>query len=246
MLTPTPFQDNTAYAVNLRYAEIITKSLTNGPGERTVLFMQGCTLACPNCQNFNLWPHQGGALAPYYEVAGLLLSHGNTNLTISGGEPFQQIVALARLLERIKLSAFYAHVVIYTGYTWAELFEIGARNEYLTSALEMVLQYADVIVDGRYVSALAEPNTQQRGSLNQRPINITQTLLSAPDFIQEHISRNNPPEPVVLDWDTLELFILEDGATVMAEGVAAQLYPDVEPSAFPRCGEMSKSNGQRD
>ena len=67
----------------------------DGPGVRTVVFLQGCALRCCYCHNPDTWPAAGGAptqpqqlvekllrYKPYYGAAG--------GVTFSGGEPLLQ------------------------------------------------------------------------------------------------------------------------------------------------------------
>lgn len=35
-------------------------SIGDGPGLRTLIFMQGCDLRCPFCQNQKIWDIKGG------------------------------------------------------------------------------------------------------------------------------------------------------------------------------------------
>lgn len=35
-------------------------SIADGPGLRTLIFMQGCDLRCPFCQNEKIWDIKGG------------------------------------------------------------------------------------------------------------------------------------------------------------------------------------------
>ena len=35
-------------------------SIADGPGLRTLIFMQGCDLRCPFCQNEKIWDKNGG------------------------------------------------------------------------------------------------------------------------------------------------------------------------------------------
>ena len=35
-------------------------SIADGPGLRTLIFMQGCVLRCPFCQNEKIWDKNGG------------------------------------------------------------------------------------------------------------------------------------------------------------------------------------------
>ena len=93
-------------------------SVVDGPGVRTVLFLQGCDLRCRGCHNPSTWDEAGGVEYDTEEVAGMLkLGSTNRKVTISGGEPLQQADAVIDLLER--LDGF--DVCLYTGRSLSEV-----------------------------------------------------------------------------------------------------------------------------
>ncbi|OQB13338.1 MAG: Pyruvate formate-lyase 1-activating enzyme [Firmicutes bacterium ADurb.Bin193] len=78
-----------------RVHSIETLGALDGPGIRTVVFMQGCPLRCAYCHNPDTWNAKGGVLytpnelfervkrfKPYFKSEG--------GLTLSGGEPLLQ------------------------------------------------------------------------------------------------------------------------------------------------------------
>ena len=88
-------------------------SLADGPGVRTVLFVQGCDIRCEGCQNTSAWDADGGRKMSTAELAGLLAERcENRKLTISGGEPLMQAEAVADLIGRLK--GF--DIALYTGH----------------------------------------------------------------------------------------------------------------------------------
>ena len=89
---------------NLRINSIMNNpSLCDGYGYRTVLFLQGCNLRCPGCQNPSTWDINKGTLIDVKELADILrIKCINKKLTISGGEPLLQTESLLELLEELK------------------------------------------------------------------------------------------------------------------------------------------------
>lgn len=77
---------------------IETFSTLDGPGIRTVVFLQGCLLRCIYCQNPDTWPVWSSAAHEYTAGQILELLEGNHpyfeasggGLTFSGGEPLLQ------------------------------------------------------------------------------------------------------------------------------------------------------------
>lgn len=125
----------------------LPSSLSNGPGHRAVVWVQGCTLACPEC--FNLGTHSKSqgitiSIEALYEQI-LACSNQIEGLTISGGEPLQQAVPLAKLLLKIRQISSLS-VLLFTGYTWEQIPNIPAGAE--------VLKCCDVVLAGRYKKSL--------------------------------------------------------------------------------------------
>lgn len=134
-------------------------SRVNGPGSRSVLHLQGCTLGCPACFNPETHDPAGGSARPSDEVAAELLSSDPDGVTISGGEPFQQPRALAALLRRLRESGTES-ILIFSGYTINELAAIPGAGA--------VLARTDVLVAGRYTAAAHDPSPTLMSSANQR------------------------------------------------------------------------------
>ena len=216
----------------MRYAKIVRDSYVDGPGRRAVLFTQGCKRHCPGCQNRHLWPADGGTEAAPETLAEILVNTG-LPITISGGEPFQQPVALGRLVATIKRLDPDRHVIIYTGYTLEELMFSGLFPKGgLISALG-VLFCADVLVDGPYVQELDSPEMQYRGSSNQRVIDLEATIMGT-----DYVMQRGAVEPVTLDWDTAEFVLTDDGDLLAASPVAEEWADGIgEIEATRRCGE---------
>jgi len=84
---------------------LIPASRANGPGLRSVVFFQGCTLACQNC--FNPGSHFfSGADITILAVAEQVLrahqEHGVEGVTFSGGEPMQKTPVLLELMQVLR------------------------------------------------------------------------------------------------------------------------------------------------
>ncbi len=91
-----------------RIRSIETMGLVDGPGIRTVIFLQGCHLRCKFCHNPESWAGSGGEevdsetllrkilrFRPYFERSG-------GGVTFSGGEPLLQPEFLLEMLKRCK------------------------------------------------------------------------------------------------------------------------------------------------
>jgi len=144
--------------VRLNLAHTIARSAVNGPGERYVLWVQGCPLACEGCWNPDTWPFARRDLREVNDVAEeVLATEGIEGVTFSGGEPFAQARALAALGERVRAAGL--SVFVFTGYEPDEL----TRPEH-----RALLAVTDVLVTGRYRASERCDDLPWRGSRNQR------------------------------------------------------------------------------
>ncbi|MGM9975290.1 MAG: pyruvate formate-lyase-activating protein, partial [Clostridiaceae bacterium] len=79
-----------------RIHSVESMGLVDGPGIRTVVFMQGCNLRCKYCHNPDTWAHTGGqTITPKTLVEKLIryktyYSSSGGGVTFSGGEPLLQ------------------------------------------------------------------------------------------------------------------------------------------------------------
>lgn len=90
-------------------------SVCDGPGIRTVLFLQGCSVHCPHCHNPSTWDMNGGYLIEVDQLVNELKSQSALKrITISGGEPLMQINALEKLIFLLKQEQF--EIVLYTSF----------------------------------------------------------------------------------------------------------------------------------
>lgn len=143
-------------AINIH--SVIPVSKINGPGNRMVVFFQGCKRCCPGC--FNPGTHSLNTenfLTPE-EIFEKYHTGAIEGLTVSGGEPFLQVEGLCRLL-RLARETYGLSTVVYTGFTYRELNADPALNTCLDSI--------DVLIDGMYDESDKETSLLARGSANQ-------------------------------------------------------------------------------
>jgi anaerobic ribonucleoside-triphosphate reductase activating protein len=142
----------------LNIARWLGKSAVNGPGERFVVWLQGCSLRCPGCWNQEMWPQHGREWMSGNALMELAQAQeGIEGVTITGGEPLEQAEALVPFLEQARSAGL--SVMVFSGY---ELGEVG------TPAVDAVLSLTDLLVAGRYREAERAEGLRWRGSANQR------------------------------------------------------------------------------
>ena len=148
----------------LAVAGFVPASRANGPGQRIVLWVQGCSIGCPGC--FNPSTHAPvEARRPVGEVAAQILAAvrpGTVGVTFSGGEPFEQAGALSRLARRLRDSWPEGTLMVYTGYTLEHL-----RSEAAPEGSADLLALVDHLVDGPF-EARSPGGESWRASSNQR------------------------------------------------------------------------------
>ena len=124
---------------------ILPASRSNGPGLRSVLWLQGCRLACPGCFNPETHSFQAGEWVAVSElVEQFAASVGQVEgITISGGEPLHQAPALHNLLSGLRAQTNLS-VLLFSGFGWDE---IQTQPKYTR-----LLPHIDVLIAGRYVA----------------------------------------------------------------------------------------------
>lgn len=130
---------------------------TLGYGQRVAIWMQGCSLHCPGCISRDTWAHGQGQLD--FSALTTTLEHWlpqADGLTVSGGEPFEQPVALLRLL-RWWRQHHVGDILIFSGYSW----------EHLSRQHAEMLELIDALISDPY-QAEAGQTLALRGSDNQR------------------------------------------------------------------------------
>ncbi|OQX17692.1 MAG: hypothetical protein BWK76_09915 [Desulfobulbaceae bacterium A2] len=137
-----------------------------GPGRRVVLWVAGCRRRCPGCMSPEMRdPAQGRRVAPACLLRHLLrLPRDLDGVTISGGEPFDQAVALTALLTELHRQRPEWTVLVYSGST--------LRHLQRTLAARPMLAVVDVLVDGKYQRQNARIHPLA-GSGNQRVIPLS-------------------------------------------------------------------------
>lgn len=153
----------------MKYLNITSPDIENGPGCRVTLWIPGCTHRCPGCHN--AWTanyNQGQEFTQdtYEELCSILDKPYIKGLTISGGDPLDQndevLTDLCQLVFDIKEKFPYKDIWLYTGYMIEQLKDMQLD----------ILHYVDVLVDGPFIQDWKDTTLPFRGSLNQRIIDL--------------------------------------------------------------------------
>lgn len=159
----------------MRYADIYDCDISNGNSVGQSLFVQGCHFHCPKCFNAETWDFNGGKEWTSETEDGFIeLAKRDyiKRISILGGEPLapENVQDVSHLIKRIKKQFPEKQIWVYTGYTVEEL----------QHAWD-VLEYMDVLVDGRFEFDQKDLTLAFRGSRNQRILDAKKTWeLGAP------------------------------------------------------------------
>ena len=143
------------------------ETIVDGEGIRYSIYLAGCRHHCRGCQNPESWnPSAGTPLTPE-KIEKIICEINATTLLdgipFSGGDPLYHPQEFLALVKQIK-EATGQNIRCYTGYTFEQI-----QNDEM---LKPVLDYVDVIVDGRFEPDLYSPYLEFRGSSNQRIIRV--------------------------------------------------------------------------
>ncbi len=168
----------------LRVHDFVPLSRANGPGRRAVLWVQGCTLNCPGCFNPRTHDPEGGEPVPVGALVERIVAlEGIEGLSISGGEPLQQLKPLLKLLQRLRQESALS-ILIFTGYTWEEIRAVPDA--------EALLACVDVLIAGRYDAAQhVAGSSGLRSSTNQSVHLLTER------YTMDDLSAVPPAEVIV-------------------------------------------------
>lgn len=154
----------------MRYHKIRKMDISDGPGVRVSIFMQGCTFNCKNCFNPETHDFCGGKEftdETIKRVLELCEKDHIVGLSILGGEPMhpKNIEGTTKLAKRFKEKFPNKTIWSWTGF----LFDRDLKDK-------EVMKYIDVLVDGQYKDELHDFRLKYRGSSNQRVINVKESL----------------------------------------------------------------------
>ena len=154
----------------MRYNKIRKMDISNGPGVRVSIFMQGCPFHCEGCFNPETHDFNGGKVFNDEKINRVLeLADKDViaGLSILGGEPLhpKNIEGTTKLAKAFKEKYPNKTIWVWSGF----LFDRDLKDK-------EIMNYIDVLVDGQYVANLYNPTLRYRGSSNQRVIDVKKSL----------------------------------------------------------------------
>ncbi len=159
--------------MKLKINNYISESYVDGPGIRFTVFTQGCIHNCPGCHNPQTHDFNKGVYFDNEKIVELMNKNPLIEgLTLSGGDPLMQIDECLDLAKMVKNQDKNYDIVLYTGYTFEQIIEMGKKNDNLME----LLKYIDYLIDGPFILKLRDLELNYCGSSNQRVIDVQKTL----------------------------------------------------------------------
>ena len=182
----------------LRWSRFLPATTAEGPGLRSALWVQGCSVRCPGCFNPHLWAETGGTVEDTVDLAARFVTDavgaGVEGITLLGGEPFDQAAALAVIAEAFRAAGLT--VMTFSGYTLDRLTEWSAGRE----DVARLLAATDLLIDGPYLRDSPDAVRPWLGSTNQGIRALTPAYADEVAVIERNGGR-----------DRLEIRISRDG-----------------------------------
>ena len=162
----------------IRIASIEPESTIDGEGWRYVIFTQGCNHNCLGCHNPQTHDFNSGKLVSDSELISQIQENPLLDgITLSGGDPFFQAENLINLVKQCRCLGLT--VWAYTGFIFEDF--LNFKNKCKTDArvnksMLNLLNYIDVVVDGRFILEQRTLDSKYIGSKNQRIIDVKKSL----------------------------------------------------------------------
>lgn len=163
---------------NINLAKFLTNSSIEGPGQRFVIWFQGCKINCKGCSNQEMLPLEKKFFVPTKVILNKILEskkqYNLEGVTLLGGDPFLQAAALKEIVEFC--CANDLSVICFTGYLYENLLE-----EY-----SELLSKIDILIDGPFIMSQLDYKRRLIGSKNQRVLKLTDRYKNNDYFEQPH------------------------------------------------------------
>ena len=156
----------------MNYSKLKLNDIANGPGLRTTLFVSGCTHRCKGCFQPETWNFDKGLLFTFNLINVIIESSRSKyikGLSLLGGDPLDNVEGILPLVKAFKKELPNKTIWLWTGYKFEDIIKDPAKYK--------VLEYIDVIIDGRFEEDLKDITLKYCGSSNQKVIDVKKSLL---------------------------------------------------------------------
>ncbi|MGL5753183.1 MAG: anaerobic ribonucleoside-triphosphate reductase activating protein [Paraclostridium sp.] len=156
----------------MKFSKIKQNDIANGIGIVMSIWTQGCPHHCKGCFNVDTWDFNSGKEFTQKDLNYILDNIDKNNikrdLSILGGEPLcpENIDGVINLCKVFKEKYPYKKIYIWTGYIIEEFDDIQRE----------VLNYINILIDGKFEEDKKNLSIMLRGSENQRIIDVKELL----------------------------------------------------------------------
>lgn len=156
----------------MRFSKIKDNDIANGLGITMSFWTQGCPHHCKGCFNKETWDYNGGREFTEKDLKYILENIDKNSierdLSILGGEPLcsENVNGVLELCKEFKKNYPNKKIYLWTGYT-IENFNETQRD---------ILNYIDVLIDGKFEEENKNLSIMLRGSSNQRVIDVKKSI----------------------------------------------------------------------
>lgn len=171
----------------MRYAQIRKTDISDGPGIRVGIYVQGCSHRCKGCYNQTTWDFDNGGYEWTNDTTNLIIrlmsNEHIKGLSLLGGDPICCYLRedgdyILDLVKRLKEKYPDKSIWIWTGYTFEQLYNFTNKTSTkIQDKMKDLLEYIDVVVDGPYIESM-KCRHKWYGSNNQRAIDVKSTINS--------------------------------------------------------------------
>lgn len=148
----------------MNYHKYYSVDVINGEGTRCTLFVAGCEHKCKGCYNKSTWKLDSGFKYTKELEESIIFDLKDDKivrqgLSISGGDPLhpKNVPEILKLVKRVKKECPTKDIWVWTGY----------KKEELNNEQKEVLNYINVLIDGKFEIKNKDPKLLWRGSSNQ-------------------------------------------------------------------------------
>ncbi|SCJ53023.1 Pyruvate formate-lyase 1-activating enzyme [uncultured Clostridium sp.] len=156
----------------MRFSKIKDNDIANGLGITMSFWTQGCPHHCKGCFNKETWNFEDGEEFTQEDLKYIIENINKNNikrdLSILGGEPLcpQNVEGVITLCKEFKRHYPEKLIYLWTGYTIENFDDIQKE----------ILNYIDILIDGKFEEDRKNLSIKLRGSSNQRVIDVKKYL----------------------------------------------------------------------
>lgn len=154
------------------YSKVKFNDVANGPGLRLSLFTSGCAHHCKGCFQPETWDFKNGEPFTLETQKYIIEKSKNkyiAGLSLLGGDPLDNIDGILPLLQEYRdVFGETKNIWLWTGYIFEEILQDNIKSK--------ILQFIDVIIDGKFEENLKDITLKYKGSTNQRVIDVKKSI----------------------------------------------------------------------